>query len=181
VTLALVAVAFVSAACSSGGRETPAPRAAGEPAGLPTGARGTGPATPVTGMDGRPPFDAAGSPSPLPPGWVTGNAGPGPSGPPAAIVPDVRGLVFERAVQRLWDAGIDFGLVVARASDSTLWSVLEQHPLHGSDTPDSGRIDLVLSMRVAEGAERQPLRQCDPTAANLADPYCRGKRLQYFE
>ncbi len=170
----LVVVAMFAAGCSSAGTapSSAAPGAAREVLVSPT---------PVTGMDGRPPFDAGASPTARPPGWVGGTTGPGPSGPPAAIVPDVRGMVFEQAVRRLWEAGIDFGLVVARGSDETLWSVLQQNPPPGSDTPDSGAIDLVLSMRAIEGSTETQLRQCDPTAAHLADPYCLGKRLQYFD
>jgi hypothetical protein len=135
-------------------------------------------AAPVTGMDGRPPVEAAPSPGP-PPGWVGGNGGPGPSGPPAAIVPDVTGEVFGDAVRHLWRAGIDFRLVHARASAGTLWSVIEQTPLPGSDTPDSGRIDLVLAMRVQDNTGTGVAVLCRPTAANLSDPYCLGKLLKY--
>ncbi len=133
---------------------------------------------PISGMDGRPPVEAAASPGP-PPGWVGGSKGPGPSGPPAAIVPDVTGEVFGDAVRHLWRAGIGFRLVYARASDRTLWSVLEQNPLPGSDTPDSGKIDLVLSMPVQGNTGTGVAVLCRPTAANLSDPYCLGKLLKY--
>ena len=137
-------------------------------------------AAPVSGMDGRPPDEATASPQP-PPGWVGSSGGhvPGPSGPPAAIVPDVRGMVFADAVHRLWQAGIGFGLVYARPSNRILWSVIEQNPPPGSDTPNSGEIDLVLSMRL--GGDNGPMAsvRCKPTVANLSDPYCIGKLLKY--
>jgi hypothetical protein len=135
-------------------------------------------AAPVTGMDGRPPVEVAASSGP-PPGWIGGSGGPGPSGPPAAIVPDVTGVVFADAVHRLWQSGISFRLVHARDSDRTLWSVIEQNPLPGSDTPDSGKIDLVLSMPVQGNTGTGVAVLCRPSAANLADPYCLGKLLKY--
>jgi hypothetical protein len=133
---------------------------------------------PVTGMDGRPPQEVAATPE-QPPGWVGGSGGPGPSGPPAAIVPDITGELFGDAVRHLWRAGIGFRLVHARASDRTLWSVIEQNPPPGSDTPDSGKIDLVLSMRSQENTGTGVAVLCKPTAANLSDPYCLGKLLKY--
>lgn len=133
---------------------------------------------PATGMDGRPPVEAPASPQ-QPPGWVGGSGGPGPSGPPAAIVPDVTGEVFADAVHRLWQAGISFRLVSARASDRTLWSVIEQDPPPGTDTPNSGVIDLVLAMRVQGNTGTGVAVKCRPSAANLSDPYCLGKLLKY--
>jgi hypothetical protein len=132
---------------------------------------------PASGMDGRP-VEAAPSPEP-PPGWLAGAEGLGPNGPPAAIVPDVTGVVFADAVHRLWEAGIDLRAVYARASDRTLWSVVGQAPPPGSDTPDSGKIDLVLAMRAQGNTGTGVAVLCRPSAANLSDPYCLGKLLKY--
>jgi PASTA domain len=101
---------------------------------------------------------------------------PGPSGPPAAIVPDVRGMAFADAVSRLWQVGIDFRAVYARGSSRPLWSVIHQTPAPGGDTPDSGAIDLILSFsgRGGSGAIR-----CGPLARDLTDPFCVGKLLRY--
>jgi hypothetical protein len=134
-------------------------------------------AAPVSGMDGRPVEPAASSEPP--PGWMDGNGGLGPSGPPAAIVPDVRGEVFGDAVRHLWGAGIGFRLVYARGSDRPLWSVIEQSPRPGSDTPNSGAIDLVLAMRAQGNTGTGVAVLCRPSAANLSDPYCLGKLLKY--
>jgi hypothetical protein len=169
----LVVFALFLAACSSAVLE----RQSGAPE---SGAEGRASVEPVTGMDGRPPLEATASPQP-PPEWMGGSVGdePGPNGPPAAIVPDVRGMVFADAVHRLWQTGIGFGLVYARPSDRTRWSVLEQNPPPGSDTPNSGEIDLVLSMRGQESAGTMGTVRCKPTVANLSDPYCLGKLLKY--
>jgi hypothetical protein len=169
----LVVCALLFAACSSAELE----RQSGAPE---SGTEISPSVEPVAVMDGRPPVEAAASPQP-PPGWVGGSGGdePGPNGPPAAIVPDVRGMVFADAVHRLWQTGIGFGLVYARPSDRTLWTVLKQNPLPGSDTPNSGEIDLVLSMRSPGSAGTMGTVRCKPTVANLSDPYCIGKLLKY--
>jgi hypothetical protein len=169
----LVVFALLFAACTSAELE----RQSGAPQ---SGTEISPSVEPVAVMDGRPPVEAAASPQP-PPGWVGGSGGdePGPNGPPAAIVPDVRGMVFADAVHRLWQTGIGFGLVYARPSDRTLWSVLKQNPPPGSDTPNSGEIDLVLSMRSPGSAGTVGTVRCKPTVANLSDPYCIGKLLKY--
>ena len=136
--------------------------------------------SPPTGMDGRPATGTEAASSQPPAGWAgSGRERPGPSGPPAAIVPDVREMFFADAVHRLWRVGISFDLVHARTSDRPRWSVIEQTPPPGSDTPDSGEINLVLSMphAVGEGAYRTV--RCRPSPGQLSSPYCVGKLLQY--
>jgi hypothetical protein len=111
-----------------------------------------------------------------PPPWE-GRGDLGPSGPPAAIVPDVRGMVFSDAVRFLWRAGIDFDAVYARTSDDPRWSVVQQIPSAGSDTPNSGAVSLVLSMTGASaGAD---MVRCRPVPQHLSNPYCVGKLLKY--
>jgi hypothetical protein len=101
------------------------------------------------------------------------------SGPPAAVVPDVRGLVFGSAVRQLWRVGIDVDLVLARDSAQPLWNVIEQDPAPGSDTPASGRVNLVLSLHHVGGAGVIRTVACRPELDELRDPYCGGKLLKY--
>jgi PASTA domain len=158
-----VLVAVVLAACTA------------EAAPRPDGGTDAERPAPATGMDGRPVAMIRNEPPP-PAGWTsTGEAGP--SGPPAAIVPDVRGMVFADAVRQLWRAGIDFDAVHARQSDGPQWSVLDQNPAPGSDTPDSAAVNLVLSMSRPTGTG--VMVRCRPSRDHLADPYCLGKLLKY--
>jgi hypothetical protein len=101
------------------------------------------------------------------------------SGPPAAVVPDVRGLIFASAVRQLWRDGIDVDLVFARDSTEPLWTVIEQHPGPGLDTPASGRVNLVLSLHHVGGAGVIETVACRPELDELRDPYCGGKLLKY--
>jgi predicted small secreted protein len=182
---ALVLVAVVLAACST-------PEGSSRPPEIGMDVRFSGsPAatSPPTGMDGRPVGIAtAASEAPdrtglsggePPPPWE-GRGGRGPTGPPAAIVPDVRGLSFAGAVRLLWRAGIDFDLVNARTSDEPRWSVLAQAPAPGSDTPDSGKINLILAMPPSGSGEgAYTTVRCRPVPQRLSNPYCVGKLLKY--
>jgi hypothetical protein len=103
----------------------------------------------------------------------------GVSGPPAAVVPDVRGLVFAAAVRTLWRSGIDVNLVHARQSHAPLWSVIEEDPPAGSDTPGNGTVNLVLSLHRMGGAGVLQTIACKPEMDELDDPYCLGKLLKY--
>jgi hypothetical protein len=140
---------------------------------------------PATGMDGRPAGIAVADPdAPDRTGLSGGDPAPwegrgvrGPSGPPAAIVPDVRGMLFSDAVRLLWRAGIDFEAVYARTADDPRWSVIEQIPPPGSNTPDSGAINLVLSM--SEASAGAAMVRCRPVLQHLSNPYCVGKLLKY--
>jgi beta-lactam-binding protein with PASTA domain len=118
------------------------------------------------------------------PGRSTGredesSLGEGASGPPAAIVPDVQGLVFSAAVRHLWRSGINVDLVLARESARPLWSVVEQDPAPGSDTPASGSVNLVLSLHRLGGAGVIGTVICRPEMDELRDPYCVGKLVKY--
>jgi predicted small secreted protein len=105
--------------------------------------------------------------------------GPGPTGPPAAIVPDVRGMVFEDAVHRLWRFGIGFDLVFARQHAGRLWSVIQEDPPPRTDTPRAGKINLVIAMPHMHGAGVNGTVRCKPEADELDDPYCLGKLFKY--
>ena len=107
----------------------------------------------------------------------TGEAGP--LGPAAVVVPDVTGLRFAPAVHQLWRHGIDFHLVFARDADAPLWSVIEEDPRAGGQTPASGKVNLVLSLHHMHGAGVIGTVRCKPEADELADPYCLGKLLKY--
>jgi hypothetical protein len=103
----------------------------------------------------------------------------GPKGPPAAVVPNVEGLVFASAVHRLWQAGIDVQLVIARASHAPRYSVIEQDPGAGSLTPADGVVNLVLSLHRVGGPGVLGTVACKPELEDLDDPYCLGKLLKY--
>lgn len=103
----------------------------------------------------------------------------GASGPPAAVVPDVRGLVFAEAVHRLWRSGIDVNLVLARESREPLYTVIEEDPPPGNDTPGAGTVNLVLSLHRMGGAGVLQTIACKPEMDELDDPYCLGKLLKY--
>ena len=125
-------------------------------------------------MPGATSVAAAGSSSP------SGEAdeGVGPKGPPSAVVPDVEGLAFGAAVQRLWRSGLDVQLVLARSSDRPLYDVIEQDPGAGTFTPASGEVNLVLSLHREGGAGVLGTVACKPEMEEL-DPYCLGKLLKY--
>jgi hypothetical protein len=103
----------------------------------------------------------------------------GASGPPAAVVPDVEGMMFAAAVHRLWRAGINVHLVLARESLARRWIVLEQDPAAGMTTPSSGRVNLVLSLHRVGGVEVSRIVECRPVAGDLRDPRCLGKVFRY--
>jgi PASTA domain len=105
--------------------------------------------------------------------------GVGPTGPPAAVVPDVEGLVFGSAVRRLWRAGIGVQLVLARSSREPLYDVIEQDPPAGSNTPSAGLVNIVLSLHRTGGAGVLGTVACKPEMDELDDPYCLGKLLKY--
>jgi hypothetical protein len=156
---AAVASILVLAACSSthGHRGTESP--------------------PIIGMDVHRPASVA--PTPAASGGGDEELESRATGPPAAVVPDVRGLVFAAAVHRLWHAGIDLDLVLARESREPLWNVVEQDPPPGSDTPASGRVNLVLSLHQVGGAGVIGTVVCRPEMDELSDPYCVGKLVKY--
>jgi hypothetical protein len=104
---------------------------------------------------------------------------PGPTGPPAAIVPEVEGMRFARAVHGLWRSGIDYGLVFARESPGGLWSVIQEDPPPGADTPRSGEVNLVIALPHMHGAGVNGTVRCKPEADELEDPYCLGKLFKY--
>lgn len=133
---------------------------------------------PAIGMDVRRPVRAQ-APLPATDASEDEEGGGGPSGPPAAVVPDVRGLVFSRAVHLLWRAGIDFDLVMARESGAPLWAVIQETPAPGTDTPPSGKVTLVLSLHHHGGAGVIGTVRCKPESGELHDPYCLGKLLKY--
>jgi hypothetical protein len=162
--VAIVAVLLASCGPSAGGGP-----AAGHTAAMRNGMDVRRPVMPDVGMGG--------GHTRVPPG--RDETGPGPSGPPAAIVPDVRGLVFERAVHRLWRSGIDFGLVFARQSPGRLWSVVQEDPPPGADTPRFGKINLVVAIPHMHGATVNGTVRCKPEADELDDPYCLGKLFKY--
>jgi hypothetical protein len=159
---AFVVFALVLAACSSG-----------------SGTGGTGRSGPAIGMDVRRSVVSANPAAVTSDSTSTNAEQSGPSGPAAAVVPDVRGMVFSAAVHRLWRAGIAFRLVYGRESNRPLWSVIEENPSPGSDTPGSGRVNLVLSLHHQLGAGVIGIVRCKPEAEQLADPYCLGKLLKY--
>jgi len=132
---------------------------------------------PIIGMDVH--RQVSVSPTPAAASGRDEELGSGASGPPAAVVPDVRGLVFSAAVHRLWSAGIDVDLVLARESGRPLWSVVEQDPPPGGDTPASGRVNLVLSLHHRGGAGVIGTVICKPEMDELRDPYCVGKLVKY--
>lgn len=105
--------------------------------------------------------------------------GPGAAGPPAAIVPDVRGMVFPDAVHRLWRSGIDYALVFAREGPGRVWSVVQEDPAPGTNTPGSGAVNLVLAMPHMHGAGPNGTVRCKPETDELDDPYCLGKLFKY--
>ncbi|MFL5797818.1 MAG: hypothetical protein ACJ77A_07790 [Actinomycetota bacterium] len=129
------------------------------------------------GMDVRRSAEPQGTRSGDPPGDASEE--PGPTGPPAAIVPDVRGMVFAAAVHRLWRFGIGFDLVFARKSSGTLWSVIQEDPSPGADTPRSGTINLVIAIPHMRRAGVNGTVRCKPEADELDDPYCLGKLFKY--
>ena len=53
------------------------------------------------------------------------------------------------------------------------------HRAVGSDTPGSGRVNLVLSLHHQLGAGVIGIVRCKPEAEQLVDPYCLGKLLKY--
>jgi hypothetical protein len=136
---------------------------------------------PVIGMDVHRTASLAPPPgvSEAPPGGSEAESESLASGPPAAVVPDVRGLIFASAVRHLWRDGIDVDLVFARDSTEPLWNVIEQNPAPGSDTPASGRVNLVLSLHHVGGAGVIQTVACRPELDELRDPYCGGKLLKY--
>jgi hypothetical protein len=112
-------------------------------------------------------------------GGGDGTSEPGPQGSPAAAIPDVRGMVFEQAVETLWRSGIDFGLVFARPSPGRLWEVIEEDPAPGAATPPSAEVNLVLALPHTHGAGVSGTVRCAPERDELDDPYCLGKLLRY--
>ena len=88
-------------------------------------------------------------------------------------------MAFGAAVHRLWRAGIRFRLVYGQASDAPLWSVIQENPTPGSDTPESAAVNLVISMHHELGVGVTTTVRCKPEAQELADPYCLGKLLKY--
>jgi hypothetical protein len=81
-------------------------------------------------------------------------------------------------VRRLWRSGIDVNLVLARESHEPLYTVIEEDPTPGNDTPATGTVNLVLSLHREGGAGVLQTIACKPEMDEL-DPYCLGKLLKY--
>jgi hypothetical protein len=101
------------------------------------------------------------------------------NGPPAAVVPDVQGMAFAAAVRRLRQTGIGVELILGRESHAAAWTVIEQDPVAGSDTPASGEINLILSLHHVGGAEVMGIVECRPDLDRLGNPRCLGKLFKY--
>ena len=84
---------------------------------------------------------------------------------------------FEAAVHRLWRAGIRFRLVYGQASDAPLWSVIQENPTPGSDTPESAAVNLVISMHHELGVTLLRLENREARIQALLRKRARYRRL----
>src|SRR2546423_4146437 len=116
-----VVFALVLAACSSG-----------------SGTGGTGRSGPAIGMDVRRSVVSANPAAVTSDSTSTNEEQSGPSGPAAAVVPDVRGMVFSAAVHRLWRAGGAVRLLYGRGAHPPPGSGVEEDPRPRRHTPGRG-------------------------------------------